>query len=134
MKFDGPVATVAGYPAATAAVDRLQLAAGCTPTVKRADQHLVSIVWKCGDSLTAATVTLGGRRLVLGDILQGDYASYLSSVASAQFSAAGQADAPTNDLGTWFLTPAALAVDFPAGVVSYPLASLGPYLRDPSSL
>lgn len=134
MKFDGPVATVAGYPAATAAVDRLQLAAGCAPTVKRADQHLVSIVWKCGDSLTAATVTLDGRRLALGDILQGNYASYLSSVAAAQFSASGPADSPTTDLGTWFLTPAALAVDFPAGVVSYPLASLGPYLRDLSSL
>ena len=94
----------------------------------------MSVDWKCGDSITAATVTLDGRRLSLGDILQGSYGSYLSSIAAAQFSAEDQAGAATSNLGTWFLTPAALAVDFPAGVVSYPLASLGPYLKDPSSL
>jgi hypothetical protein len=107
---------------------------GCAPQVERADGHLVSVVWRCGNRVSAATVTLDGRTVALGDILHGAYPSYLSSVASAQFQVEGIQHPSTTDLGTWYLTPAALAVVFPAGVVSYPLASLGPYLEDPSAL
>ncbi len=55
-------------------------------------------------------------------------------MAAAQFQADGRASAAASDLGTWYLTPAALAVAFPSGVVSYPLTSLQPYLKDPSAL
>lgn len=132
--FHGTSPQVAGHPATTAALDRVQVPSGCAPAVKRSDQHLVSVLWRCQDNVRAATVSLDGRQLGLGDILQGNYASYLSSVASAQFSVENQPHASTDDLSTWYLTPAVLAVAFPAGIVSYPLASLGAYLKDPSSL
>jgi len=136
VTFTGPRPTVAGHPAAASALTATaaRLPSGCTGLLERSDPHLVSVVWRCGTAITAATVTLDGHPLALGDILHGGYASYLSSVASSQFAVEGEAKAPTTDLGTWYLTPAALAVAFPAGVVSYPLASLAPYLRDPSGL
>jgi hypothetical protein len=110
------------------------LSRGCAPQVERADSHLVSVVWRCGNRISAATTTLDGRTVALGDILQGAYQGYLSSVASAQFQVEGISHTPTTDLATWYLTPAALAVVFSAGVVSYPLASLTPYLKGPSDL
>ena len=134
MSFNGSTVAVAGHPAATDALARVRPDPACIPAVKRSDGHLVSVVWRCRSTIQAATVSLDGRLLALGDILQGGYGSYLSSVAAAQFSVEDQPNAPTGDLSTWYLTPAALAVAFPAGVVSYPLASLTPYLKDPSSL
>lgn len=134
VSFTGGRAQVAGEPAATSALGKVRVPPGCSPAVERSDAHLVSVVWRCKNTLYAATVSLGGRALTLGDILDGGYASYLSSTASAQFAAQGQDHVPTTDLTTWYLTPAALAVAFPAGVVSFPLASLRPYLKDPSSL
>ena len=136
VSFNGNSPQVAGHPGATAALDRVAagLTPGCGTRVERSDANLVSVIWRCGNRLAAATVTLGGADLTLGDILTGPYPGYLSSVASAQFSAAGDPGAPTTDLGTWYLTPAALAVVFPAGIVSYPLASLAPYLKDANGL
>lgn len=136
VRYSGARPDVVGHPPATAALDRAAagLPAGCTPATERADLHLVSVEWRCGKSLAAATVTIGGRLLTLSDILQGGYQGYLSSVAAAQFAVEGQPDAATTDLGTWYLTPVALAVAFPAGVVSYPLASLGPYIRNAAAI
>lgn len=136
VSFDGNMALVAGDPAATAALARVAapLPPGCGTRVERADLHLVSVIWRCGNRLAAATVTRAGRELALSDILTGPYPGYLSAVASAQFSATGDPGAATTDLGAWYVTPAALAVVFPAGIVSYPLPSLTSYLKDRSSL
>jgi hypothetical protein len=136
VTFTGETPLVAGHPAASAALGRAAagLSPGCAPQAERTDAHLVSVVWRCGHSISAATVTSNGRTVALGDVLQGGYQSYLSSVASAQFSVEGVQNAATSDLGTWYLTPAALAVAFPAGVVSYPISSLAPYLRDPGAI
>ena len=136
VSFAGNAPRVTGHPAATATLDRVAagLPPGCGTRVERSDEHLVSVVWRCGHGLAAATVTLAGQQLTLSDILTGGYAGYLSSVASAQFSAAGDPGAATGNLGTWYLTPAALAVAFPTGVVSYPFASLAPYLKGTSAL
>lgn len=136
VSYAGDKPVVGGHPAATSALARTAagLPSGCAPTTERSDTRLVSVVWRCGARLAAATVTLDGRPLALGDLLTGSYREYLSSVASAQFQVDGNSSASTTDLGTWYLTPAALAVVFPAGVVSYPLPSLQPYLRDPSAL
>lgn len=136
VTFTGDRPNVDGHPAATEALTRFAagLPPGCRPDTKRSDAHLVSLTWRCGDRISSATVTLDGRLLGLGDVLKGSYQQYLSSVAAAQFQVDGDASAATTDLTTWWLTPAALAVAFPAGVVSYPLASLQPYLEDPSAL
>lgn len=127
---------MAGYPAATSALDATGsgLAAVCQPVTERSDAHLVSVVWRCGRRVAAATVTLAGRPVALGDILKGSYQSYLSSVASTQFDYENLTGAETTNLSTWYLTPAALAVVFPDGIVSYPIPSLSAYLSDPSSL
>jgi hypothetical protein len=136
VTFFGEAPQVAGRPAATAALDRdaAGLSHGCAPEAERTDAHLVSVVWRCGTRQAAATVTLDGRPLALGDFLAGAYQGYLSSVAATQFQVEGIDHPATGDLRTWYLTPAALAVVFPDGVVSYPLSSLAPYLDDPSSL
>lgn len=136
VTFAGDRPRVGGHPAATAALAGIAagLSGACTPVAERTDLHLVSVAWRCGHRIAAATVTLAGRPLSLSDLLRGAYREYLSSVAAAQFQLEGDRSAPTGDLGTWYLTPDALAVAFPAGVVSYPLGSLQPYLRDPSSL
>ena len=133
VTFSGAGPTVAGHAAASAALRRAA-PAGCAPSLERSDRHLVSVLWRCGNHLASATVTLDGRPLALGDILTGAYASYLSSAAESQFQVEGVAHPVTTDLSTWYLTPAALAVAFPAGIVSYPLASLSTYLKDPASL
>jgi hypothetical protein len=136
VTFSGARPVVAGAPAATTTLDRVAagLPSGCEPTTERDDTRVVSVAWRCGTRLAAATVDLGGAQLSLGDILTGAWAAYLSSVAQAQFQVEGITRAATNDFATWYVTPAALAVVFAAGVVSYPLASLGPYLRSPSAL
>lgn len=136
VAFSGAAPSVAGHGAATAGLTRVAstLPPGCQGRLERSDSRLVSVAWRCGTHVTAATVTLGGRRLALSDLLRGDYAGYLSGVAAEQFKVEGVTSAATTDLDTWYLTPAALAVAFPAGVVSYPLASLTPYLIDPASL
>ena len=136
MTFSGPDPQVAGHPAASAAQARAAVGRPSPGAVQveRSDTHLVSVVWRCGTRILAATATLDGRRLALGDILTGSYQGYLSSVAASQFSVEGIRSASTSDLSTWYLTPAALAVAFPAGVVSYPLSSLTPYLKDANSV
>lgn len=134
--FAGATPTVAGHEAATTALARIVggLPAGCRGRLERSDAHLVSVAWRCGTQVAAATVTLAGRPVALGDILHGGYQAYLSSAAAQQFKVEGIDHADTTDLGTWYLTPDALAVAFPDGVVSYPLPSLEEYLAAPSSL
>lgn len=136
VTFTGNTAEVAGHYPATVALAHASagLASGCHPALERSDAHLVSVEWTCGRTVSAATVTLAGTPVTLTDILTGDYRSYLSSVAAQQFAVEGQPDAASTNLSTWYLTPAALAVVFPDGVVTYPLASLAPYLRDSSAL
>lgn len=136
VTFSGNEPQVAGHPAASSVLDvtGTGLESGCQPVTERSDPHLVSILWHCGSHVTAATVTLSGRPVGLGDILKGNYQGYLSSVATTQFDYENLAHAKTTDLSTWYLTPAALAVVFPDGIVSYPIPSLSAYLSDPSSL
>jgi hypothetical protein len=136
VTFTGDTAEVAGHYPASVALAQVSssLPANCQPTLERSDDHLVSVRWNCGSRVAAATVSLDGRRLTLGDILTGDYASYLTSVATQQLRLAGASTSGTDDLSTWYLTPAALAVVFPGGVVTYPLASLSSFLSDPSGL
>lgn len=132
----GNAPQLAGHPAVDAALQRDAAAAGsgCPPRTERDDAQLASFVWKCGSGrVYAATVEVAaGRQVTLSDLLTGPYASYLSSTAEAQFLADGKADASTSDLRTWYLTPAALVVVFPAGSVSFPISSLTSYLRDPA--
>lgn len=136
VSFSGSRVAVAGHPGATAALVAVaaRLSTGCTPRTERSDPRLVSVIWRCGNSITAATISLAGHPLALADVMKGAYPAYLSSVAASQFQVEGISHPATSDLGTWYLTPAALAVVFPAGVVSYPLASLTAYLRSRSSL
>jgi hypothetical protein len=136
VTFTGSTPEVAGHYPATVALAHVAggLPSGCMPTLERSDPHLVSVAWKCGTRLSAETVTLAGSSLSLSDVLSGSYQSYLSSIAAQQFSDEGVANADTSSFSTWYLTPAALAVVFPDGVVTYPLASLASYLKDPSSL
>ncbi|HWE55004.1 MAG TPA: hypothetical protein VG435_05800 [Acidimicrobiales bacterium] len=136
VTFSGNRPQVAGHPAASSVLDvtGTGLQPSCQPVTERSDPNLVSILWHCGSQVTAATVTLSGRPVELGDILKGDYRSYLSSVATTQFAYENLAHAATTDFSTWYLTPAALAVVFPDGIVSYPIPSLSAYLSDPSSL
>lgn len=136
VTFSGEEPRVLGYPSASAALDATGsgLATGCQPVTERSDRHLVSVLWRCGSHVAAATVTLAGRPVALGDILKGAYQAYLSSVASTQFDYENISSANTTNLSTWYLTPAALAVVFPDGIVSYPIPSLTAYLTAPASL
>lgn len=134
VTVSGAVPEVAGHPDAASAFSRVAI--GCTPTVQRDDPSVVSVFWDCpSHRVAAATYSLAsGHMLSLGDVLTGAYQQYLSYVAAAQFSAAGRPAAATTDLSTWYVTPDALVVVFPAGLVSYPLASLSQFLRSPSPL
>jgi hypothetical protein len=136
VTFTGPTPEVAGHRAATLSLARFAsaLPSGCSPTEERSDPHLVSVAWRCGGRIAATTVTLDGKTLALADFMTGAYQGYLSAVAQQQFQVEGVKGAATTDLSTWYLTPATLAVVYPAGVVTYPLASLAAYLRDASSL
>ena len=132
VTVSGAVPQIAGHPAAAVAFGRA--AAPCAPTVERNDQKVVSVFWHCASHrVAAATFGLAANRLLtLGDLLTGSYQQYLSSVASDQFAAQGMPGARTSDLSTWFLTPVTLDVVFPAGVITFPLASLSPY-RNPGA-
>ena len=132
VTVSGAVPEVAGHPAA--GPDFARVGAPCAPTVERSDQRVVSVFWHCASHrVAAATFGLTANRLLtLDDLFAGAYRGYLSSVAADQFTAQGVGGARTADLSTWFLTPATLDVVFPAGVISFPLATLASY-RNPSS-
>jgi hypothetical protein len=126
------VPQLTGHPTANTTLQQTAagLTPGCQPITEDDTPKLASFVWKCGTKALAA-VTVGfdpDRKLALGDLLTGDYQSYLSSVAATQFRAEGVSNAATSDLSTWFVGPEALDVVFPNGIVSYPLASLGLYI------
>ena len=104
---------------------------GCRVNTTRDDPKLVSFRWVCGSKVSTTSFSLvDGRQLTLSDLLQGGYASYLSSTALTQFQAQGKATAVTTDLSRWALTPESLEVTFPAGTIAFPLASLTQYLKD----
>jgi hypothetical protein len=136
VTFTGDTPEVSGHYPATQALAKVAagLPSGCQANLERSDQYLVSVEWTCGRAVSGSTVTLGGATVTLDGILTGNYRSYLSSVAAQQFQVEGQPAAGTPTLSAWYLTPEALAVVYPGGVVTYPLASLTTYLKDPSSL
>lgn len=136
VTFTGTTPEVSGHYPATEALAKVAstLPSGCVPSLERSDPRLVSVAWMCGTHISAATVTLAGAPVALDGVLTGAYQSYLSSVAAQQFTVEGQSNADTTTVSAWYLTPAALAVVFPDGVVTYPLPSLQSYLEDPSSL
>ena len=137
VTYVGAQPSVAGDTSATSTLDHFAsaLPAGCQPHTQRDDAHVVSIVWNCAGKVAAQTVGLGsGQALTLAQILKGNYVNYLSSVAQTQFKVEGLTGAQTTDLGTWYATADALAVAFPAGIITYPLVSLQPYLVLPSPL
>ena len=138
VSVSGAAPQLAGQPAADAILrrDAAVLPPGCKPATERDDPKLASFIWVCPHKrVYAATIELGnGRQAKLGDLLTGSYVSYLSSIARTQFQADGVANPSVSDLGTWYLTPAALVVVFPSGPVSFPVSSLTPYLKDPALL
>ena len=136
VSVSGSAPQLSGHPAADALLrrDASVLGSGCRPVTERDDPQLASFLWTCpGKRVATATIGLAAdRQLALGDVLTGSYRAYLTSVAQAQFQADGVANPAVGDLGTWYLTPAALVVVFPSGPVSFPISSLTPYLKDPA--
>jgi hypothetical protein len=107
-----------------------KLSGTCTVSAERDDAKVASFLWSCGGHDAAATFDLTtNRQLSLGDLFQGDYGSYLTSTAAAQMKANGDANPSATDFSVWYVTPESLVVVFPAGTVSFPIASLGAYLR-----
>lgn len=133
-----PVPQLAGHDTANAALRAIGagLRGTCSVSTSRDDPKLASFVWDCGPHGPAtATVDLGDDRiLALSDLLMGSFASYLSSVASAQLETDGVANPSTTNLSAWSLTPASVAIAFPAGTVYFPIATLGPYIKRPGPL
>ena len=132
----GSAPQLAGHPAANAALRRVAagLPSGCRPSTERDDAQLASFLWTCPSGrVAAATIGLAAdRQLALSDLLTGDYTSYLSSTAAAQFQADGVSHPSVGDPGVFYLTPASLVVVFPSGRVGFPTSSLTPYLRNPA--
>ena len=127
-----PVPQLAGESAVNAQLSAIgsKLSGTCTVSAKRDDKRIASFLWSCGGQLTPATFDLAnGRKLSLGDLLQGGYGAYLGSTAAAQIRANGGANPVTSDLSVWYLTPESLVVVFPAGTVSFPITSLSGYIR-----
>lgn len=107
-----------------------KLSGTCTVSAERDDKRVASFLWSCGTDKTAATFDLStNSRLSLDELFQGDYKSYLSTTAVTQMKANGDANATANDFSVWYVTPESLVVVFPAGTVSFPIASLTTYMR-----
>ena len=112
-----------------------KLSGTCTVSAERDDTKVASFLWSCGAHQTAVTFDLvTNRQLSLNDLFQGDYQAYLSSTAVSQMQANGATDPTATDFSVWYVTPDSLVVVFPAGTVSFPIASLGAYLRAGSPL
>ena len=112
-----------------------QTAAGlsgtCTVVVERDDSRVASFLWTCNSgSRTAVTFDQSsGRKLSLNDLFSGSYLSYLTSTAQSQMKADGVSSPSASDFSVWYLNPSALVVAFPQSVVSFPIGSLGSYLK-----
>lgn len=107
-----------------------KLSGTCAVSAERDDKRIASFLWSCGEHKTAATFDLTtNTRLSLDSLFQGDYRSYLSSTALTQMQANGNANPTATDFSVWYVTPESLVVVFPAGTVSFPIASLSSYLR-----
>jgi hypothetical protein len=132
-----PVPQLVGKAAVNAQLATIgsKLSGTCTVSAERDDRKIASFLWSCAARPTAATFDLStDRQLSLDDLFQGGYKSYLSSTAVTQMQADGTANPSATDFAVWYLTPDSLVVDFPAGMVSFPLSSLGIYLRPGSPL
>ena len=129
---------LAGHDTANAALRNFGagLRGTCSVTTSRDDPKLASFVWNCGaQGPSTATVDLiGDRILTLSDLLTGNFAGYLSSVASTQLETDGVTSPATSNLSAWSLTPSALAIAFRAGTVYFPIGTLGPYIKRPGPL
>ncbi|HET6915915.1 MAG TPA: hypothetical protein VFH56_07470 [Acidimicrobiales bacterium] len=107
-----------------------KLSGTCAVSAERDDKRIASFLWSCGEHKTAATFDLTtNTRLSLDSLFQGDYRPYLSSTAVTQMQANGNANPTATDFSVWYVTPESLVVVFPAGTVSFPIASLSSYLR-----
>ena len=107
-----------------------KLSGTCSVSAERDDKRIASFLWSCGKHEVGATFDLStNSQLSLDSLLQGDYRSYLSSTAVTQMQANGNANATATDFSVWYVTPESLVVVFPAGTVSFPIASLTAYLR-----
>jgi len=132
-----PVPQLAGKPSVNTQLTAIgsKLSGTCTVSAERDDAKVVSFLWSCGGHLTAATFDLAdNRQLTLDDLFQGGYKSYLSSTAVTQMQANGASNPSAGDFSVWYLTPDSLVVAFPAGTVSFPITSLGSYIRPGSPI
>ena len=128
-----PVPQLAGKPVANASLRQVSsgLSGTCSVAVERDDSRLGSFLWTCTTGKrTAATVDQQTQRqLTLDDLFQGGYRGYLTSTASAQMKADGVSSPSASDFSVWYLTTSSLVVAFPQSTVSFPLESLGSYIR-----
>ena len=128
-----PVPQLAGKTAANANLRQVGsgLTGTCSVAVERNDSRLGSFLWTCTTGKrTAVTVDQQTQRqLTLGDLFQGGYSSYLTSTATAQMKADGVSSPSASDFSVWYVTTSSLVVAFPESTVSFPLESLGNYIR-----
>lgn len=133
-KVDGlPVPQLAGKVAANNSLRQIAstLSGTCSVAVERDDSRLGSFLWTCtSGKRTAATIDQRTqRRLTLDDLFQGGYRSYLTSTAVGQMKADGVSSPSATDFSVWYVTTSSLVVAFPDATVSFPLGSLGSYIR-----
>jgi hypothetical protein len=127
-----PVPSLAGEAAVDTQLSEIASAlhGRCQVTTLRDDTQLASFEWRCGSRVTTATFELSnGKRLSLADLFDGSYVSYLQSTAKLQFQQSGVAQPDVSNLSNWALTPTLLLVNFPAGTISFPLATLSQFVR-----
>ena len=128
-----PVPQLAGQTTINAQLRQIGggLTGTCSVAVERDDSRLASFLWTCNSgSRTAATFDQSsGRQLTLNDLFTGGYRAYLTSTADAQMKADGVSNPAANDFSVWYLASSSLVVSFPQSVVSFPITSLGNYLK-----
>ncbi len=128
-----PVPQLAGKTTANNSLRQIgsNLSGTCSVAVERDDSRLGSFLWTCtSGKRTAATFDQRTQRQVtLDDLLQGGYRSYLTSTAVAQMKADGVSSPSATDFSVWYATTSSLVVAFPDSTVSFPVGSLGGYIR-----
>lgn len=128
-----PVPQLAGKPSMNASLRQVAstLSGTCTVSVERDDSRLGSFLWTCTDGKRTA-VTFDQRNehnLSLDDLFQGNYRAYLTTTAVAQMKADGVSSPSAANFSVWYFTPSSLVVAFPGSIVSFPVTSLGSYVR-----
>lgn len=128
-----PVPQLAGKLTMNASLRQVAATLGgtCSVAVERDDSRLGSFLWTCnGGQRTGVTYDQHSeRKLTLDDLFQGGYRAYLTSTAVAQLKADGVSSPSADNFSVWYVTPSSLVVAFPQSVVSFPLTSLGNYVR-----